>query len=466
MLQPTVCLVALALAGGSGQEPAAPERVSLAQAVQVALSRNFGLLSSLDSERIARYNERVALSAFFPKVSPEYSRGSGGASSMGVDVTQKVPWLGTTLQASGTRTTFADTGTPLSNRSTDVRLSVTQPLLRGLGPTVTNFDLTNSRRALQGQQRQLELNRQQLAIDVARAFYQVQRERQLIEVSRQSLARSEALRDASQARMQVGLASRLDVLRAELQAAQAKDGVVSAETALGTALEEFRLLLGLGPQEPLEPEGSALPDVAPGDGEAPEALVMQGLQRRLELVEVRDQVTDAERSLKVARQSLLPQLDLNVSHLETRTAASSVDPLQLSDKRTTFFLSTSYPLERTADLAAAASAQLELEARRRAVKQREYQVASEIRTAVRNLEEIRKRFELQKQTLELAEQQHQLATLRYQRGLASNFDVVDAESAVVAARTALASLQADYHVGRFSLLKATGGLDVEKEFQP
>jgi outer membrane protein TolC len=235
---------------------------------------------------------------------------------------------------------------------------------------------------------------------------------------------------------------------------------------LGSALEQFRVLLGLDPREPVEPEGGALPEVPPSEDEAVDSLVTAALQRRLELMEVRDQVGDAQRSFRVARQSLLPQLDLNVVHSETTTTAFSSDPLRLSDKRTSVFLSTSYPIERTADRAGAAVAELELLARRRAVKQREFEIEAEVRAAVRTLEQIRKRVEFQKQSLDLAEQQHQLATLRYQRGLASNFDVIDAETALVAARTALASLQADYQVARFQLLRATGGLDVEKEFAP
>ena len=43
----------------------------------------------------------------------------------------------------------------------------------------------------------------------------------------------------------------------------------------------------------------------------------------------------------------------------------------------------------------------------------------------------RKSIELQKKAVDIAEQQRQLATLRYQRGLASNFDVVDAEGSLV-----------------------------------
>jgi outer membrane protein TolC len=89
-----------------------------------------------------------------------------------------------------------------------------------------------------------------------------------------------------------------------------------------------------------------------------------------------------------------------------------------------------------------------------------------VRSSVRDLEQIRKSVDLQKTAVEVAQQQHRLATLRYQRGLASNFDVVEAEESLVLARSALVSLLARYQVERVDLLRTLGTLDVEREFAP
>ena len=79
---------------------------------------------------------------------------------------------------------------------------------------------------------------------------------------------------------------------------------------------------------------------------------------------------------------------------------------------------------------------------------------------------MRKSVELQRQAVDVAAQQRRLADLRYQRGLASNFDVVDAEGSLVLARSALVSLLASYQVALLDLKRAAGTLDVEKEFAP
>ncbi len=94
---------------------------------------------------------------------------------------------------------------------------VSQPLLRGFGKKATEFELENSRRSLEGSERNLELARQRLAVDVVASYYNIVRQQGLVEVAEKSFERNQELLRASEARLEVGLASKLDVFRAELQ---------------------------------------------------------------------------------------------------------------------------------------------------------------------------------------------------------------------------------------------------------
>src|SRR5262249_9440995 len=156
------------------------------------------------------------------KLTPSYSRNGSDSQTTKLDLFQRMPWTGATLEVAGelqsTPVLDASTSLPIGvTRSSSLHLTLSQPLLRGFGPNATYFDLRNSRRARQDQERSFELSRQRLAIDIANAFYQVVKQRQLLGVARQSYERSRKLRDASENRMKVGLASKLDVLRADLQ---------------------------------------------------------------------------------------------------------------------------------------------------------------------------------------------------------------------------------------------------------
>ena len=454
-------------------EPGAPDRVigptpgaptlSLGAAVRLALTQGFTLLDSQDAVSASRWREKAAVAEFFPSLTPLYQRGEG-RSTFGVDLSQRLPWTGGTVTAAGRYLTQPEADTPFP-RTTDLRLVLTQPLLRGVGPNASFFELTNARRALQGQERSLLLARQRSAVEVAAAYYAVIAQRQLLEVARQSLERTEGLKKSSEARLEVGLASKLDVFRAELQAAQARDAMVRSQASLATALERFRSRLAIPPGDPVEPEAVALP--ATDDAFEPvEVLVERALAVRLELLEARDQVGDARRSASLAKQNLLPQLDLNVGVTQLGFGASFGTAWTAGDTQWNVFLTASYPVPQASQRATRAVAELEVGQRQRAVRQRELDVEQEVRQALRELEQIRKSVELQRQSVAVADQQRRLAVLRYQRGLGSNFDVVDAESSLVTARSALVQLLTSYAVARLDLTRTTGTLDVETEFAP
>ena len=160
------------------------------------MSRNFGFRVGQDSEAAARIGEQASVADFFPKLTPRYDR-SPSESIFAVEAKQKLPWSGGSLDVVGA--SHKPGPESLSTAFNEWSLRISQPLLRGFGPTVSNFDQRISRRALAMQERALELARQQLAIDVTTAFCQVVQQRQLLEVARQSLQRSESLRNASEA---------------------------------------------------------------------------------------------------------------------------------------------------------------------------------------------------------------------------------------------------------------------------
>src|SRR3972149_5634300 len=124
------------------------------------------------------------------------------------------------------------------------------------------------------------------------------------------------------------------------------------------------------------------------------------------------------------------------------------------------------PLATTASRTRAALAGIDVEVSRRNLRQREQEVEAEGRGAVRNLKHIRTSVDLQRRAVEVAVQQYRLALLRYERGLASNFDVGEAEGNLVAARSALASLLKSYQASRLELERATGTLAPDREFAP
>ncbi|HYU44114.1 MAG TPA: hypothetical protein VEQ84_18345, partial [Vicinamibacteria bacterium] len=140
--------------------PPGTPTIPLARAVATALERNFTVLNSADAVATSRLREGVTRAQFLPKVTPRYQR-STDDSLFGVDATQKLPWTGGSVTAAALmRSTFAGaTGPDVSPfpRTSDLRLVLTQPLLRGFGPNAAFYDLRVSRRSREGQERQYEM---------------------------------------------------------------------------------------------------------------------------------------------------------------------------------------------------------------------------------------------------------------------------------------------------------------------
>lgn len=455
--------VALAPDATPGPTPGAPT-TSLAEAVRRALAHSFQLQDGADGVASARWRERAARDQFLPRLLPFYQRFED-RSAFGLDVAQAIPWLGASVSGSGRVLSDSTADSPFAKTS-DLRVLLTQPLLRGFGPNASLFTLRNARRSRVAQERALALARQRVAVEVAAAFYDVTAQRQLLEVARQSLSRTEALLGSSTARLEVGMASKLDVFRAELQAAQARDALLRSEASLATALERFRGLLALPPGEPLEPEAAALPQPETTPAAPLEELVALALAHRLELQEAREQIDDARRAAGLARQNLLPQLDLNLSLTQNGVGGSFGDAWSAGERRLEVFLSTSYPLQQADARAGRAVAELQLAGRERALRQLELELEQQVRRAARDLEQLRKSVALQRRAVEIAAQQRRLAVLRYERGLGSNFDVVDAEGSLVTARSALVQQLAAFASSLLDLKRTTGTLDPDAEFEP
>ena len=399
LLSGLLCAIGLSIghAYGAPQNPAPAERVlGLEEAVKLALVNNLHLMSTVDSVQGAQISQSLAESRFNFKVTPSYARGVGEQSVLdqrfGLDVAKLLPFGATvtgSYRADAARNDFGN----LNNSA--LSFGVTQPLLRGFGKKATEFELENSRRSLEGSERNLELARQRLAVEVVASYYNIVRQRGLVEVAEKSLERNTELLRASEARLEVGLASKLDVFRAELQISHAEEGAILRHEALELAIDAFKFNLGLGPLERVSLE-MVEPEYQPVEIDLNE-LTRLALQNRIEVREEQDRIQDSQRSLSVSKQNLLPLLDLNMRYEQRGLGDSFYSSLNFQESAFNVFFSTSYALDRSSENASFALSQIDVDARRRSLRLVEYNVANEVRAAARNVERVGKSILLQKE---------------------------------------------------------------------
>jgi cobalt-zinc-cadmium efflux system outer membrane protein len=184
-------------------------------------------------------------------------------------------------------------------------MSFSQPLevLGGLRPT----RIEAARRGLDVAERNREWRRLMVLSHVRRTFFQVVRRQNEIELLIENMRLVEDLRRRIQVRVDVGEAPRLEVVRAETEAATARAQVNSARLRAAGAMADFRAAVGV----PVA-EGVVLSGALDSPGALPPLEDMQraSVEGHPWLRMARSQVARAEAQVNLERAMRIPQVAL------------------------------------------------------------------------------------------------------------------------------------------------------------
>jgi len=458
----------------AGQPPPA-ESLSLRAAIDEALRHSPQLLTSEDAVFSADVQRKVAQSRYRPAITPTLNTGSAPAGlaqqDVGLNVSQLLP-SGAQVQVSASSLRYGSGPSAFSDAG--YTIGVSQPLLRGFGAS-GRTELKTAERAAQGAERNAADARAQLVVSVAQAYCAVVREERLADIGERARQRAIELAEMSEARARIGLSTQLDVLRAGLLQSQAQAAALRGRDAFEAALEDLNVVIGRAPESPLTVEGDLaadLRDLEQATGRSADATltVNTGSTRsvlgdRLDIQSARARLTDARWSASIAQWNLLPQMNLDVSYSRFGLGASPADSFTQLFNGWHVGLSTTYSLDRRADSAAAVLAQVGVRGAERAVGEAEQRATTEVRRASRTLSSTAAALALQQNALDLAERERGLATLRYERGLADNLEVIDADNNVFQAEAAVLGAQIDRTIAFITLQRASGTLNPDRFLQ-
>ncbi len=362
-----------------------------------------------------------------------------------------------TLEAATSKTESEDSSPAYGSL---VSLSLMQPLLRGGGHAVAYEPLIQAERNLVYAIREFELFREDFSIDVARRFYDLVNRKQSIENQQRNLENNEFGRRQAEALFAVGRGNELDVLRARRSELTAKNALLEAQETLHLAFDTFRIFLGLPESERVD----VLPDAPPSievDYEVNSAVEV-AFANRLDLLNRREQVEDVVRNVGLARNGLLPDLDLRLG--TSYATADSISPggrdLERSDSSLSVTLGV--PLDRVDERNAYRSAELALSRARRNLEEFEDQLRVTVQSSFRELTRRLESLEIQRQLIVDQTKNLRIAELRFERGELDNRDVVEANQSLLDAKNALIDEQVGYEIERLQLLRDLGILFVDE----
>jgi outer membrane protein TolC len=442
--------------------------LTLGDAVREALVHNDRMLNEQDSIEQARLGVRLARNDFRPKVVPNI-QGSFGRTDLinqtyRLDVSQRLA-TGTELRAGfGAATAQIPMSLPgeddLHFYNADTTLTLSQPLLRGFGPGVARRALASAeaRQADAGHQRVLV--EQAVAVDIARAYYAIVAQQAMVGVARSSLERARKLRDSAEAKLDAGLVSQLDVLRAQQLVSQAELQLFDAQAFVEDARDQLRFLIGRDSSAPFEVE-TEIPratDLIGGDEAAAVAL-----DNRVDLQRASSAADEAERTISFTRNQLLPQFDVNLALTRRGTADSLTSSFGLDRFQFATFFAVSMPLDRTPALVEHNNALIERDRRRREIDTLRKRVVDDVKRAARQRDRVVRNLAAADANILLARQEVEVAELRYERGLSNNLDVVTAAGNLLNTESRRIATLAELAVARLALRAAMGILDPQKD---
>ncbi len=295
-------------------------------------------------------------------------------------------------------------------------------------------------------------------LQVRTAYYDVLLAAQRIDVQRASLALLQSELDTTRRRFEAGNVPRFNVLRAEVEVANARPALIRASNDWRIAKNQLANLLGVSlPPDvwddiPLQLTGKL--DVVPFRIELPAALA-QAVQQRPELAALRTTEALRREAVKTARAGYLPRLQVFAGRGWRSSTFQKDLAFDISGWNAGAQVSwdlfdgfeTKGKLQEAKALHRKATLDVEDLTRR---------VELEVRTAYSGFVEAREVLESQTKVQEQADEALRLATTRAEAGAGVQLDVLSAQTALTQARTTQIQARRDYRVALARLERAIG----------
>jgi|GEM_PF-6971148 len=370
-----------------------------------------------------------------------------------IGVSQKLPFGGAlSFDVGGAYSQFESEQGDYAPRAV---VSLTQPLLRGAGRDLQQEPLTAARNALLYSLRSYKLALENFCIGIVNDYLTIQNLRAKIRSTQSKRDAFEKLIKRSQAFFELGRESEIEVLRARQEQLLVDQQLLNLELDLKNRLELFAISLNL-------PSGT-LPELIEFEvprvvleGET-ETIVQRSLAARPDLLTAAAAVEDSRRKLKLARRNLLPDLGIQLAANATNSGVRTGNGV-ISEEYSAGF-TFSLPLERTDERLGVYAALQTLGQNERALEQARSIVAAGVRYGINRIRNYESAMAVQESIVEISLKGAKIAGFRFERGQASNRNVIDANTALSNAINAQLDLRLAHFVAILQLRRDMGCLE-------
>ena len=456
--------------------------LSIEQARAEVLRNNLNLKVALIDPTIARESlnaERAKFEAVFTpfatfqSTDPARVSGIAGTPEIRTDQTQIGTGVSIPLRTGGRVTvdlseTISDTNSPFdtdgTTQSPGVGVSISQPLLRNAGRRVNTASIV-----IAGYNQQIVESRTKLEVisqlaQVERAYWRLGAARRELVVRQQQYELATELLAKAERRRTIGVITGVEVTRAQSGVASRLDDIISSETNLLIVQREVKRLIN-APGLSLSDNVALVPSTDPSpveyrlDDRAADLVSLASAQR-MELLESELQALADSVNIDVARNAVLPGLELTGSY--SSAGAGTTTGAAYSSFFDNRFASYSAGIRGDVPIGnEAAESRLRrailtrvqrlatLEARRQAIEQDVLDAIDRVRSAWQRIMATRQSSILAGRTVEAEQRQ-------FENGLRTATDVLDAATRLADAQSAEIRALTDHEIALVDLAVATG----------
>lgn len=397
--------------------------------VELALSSNRSLRESAATVASARAQYRVQRAALMPTV----QAGVDGATSR-------------------TRTTSSDGGTiQPSSYTANVGLSSFEIDMFGRLRSLSDAALESYFATEEG----ARATHVSLIAETASAYLTLAADQSRLAVSRQTLASAQRSVSLTQRRLEGGLASRVDVRQAQTVYQTARADIASTVTSIAQDRNALELLVGQTVPDTLLPDG--LPGGTGWLAEVPAGLSSDVLLRRPDVAQAEHTLKSANANIGAARAAFLPTLSLTTSGGLSSAALSS-----LFSGGAAAIWSIAPALTVPIFDGGANRASLRYSTAQRDLYLSTYELAiqtafKEVADALAQRGTIQEQVAARQDLREAAADSYRLSDARYQRGLDTFLNALDAERTVYSAELTLVTTRLAAYDNLVALYRVMGG---------
>ena len=409
---------------------AAPRQLTLDEALRMTREHNPKARQASEEVTAADAKVTESRSAWFPRI-------SGSAGYRYIDPVSEISFGGTAMQF-------------MPNDNYNARFTA-EMMLFDFGRTASTVNLAKAGRNSATIRQEITLR--DLSLATVQTFYSVLFLQEAVRVQDKEVTALRTNLDHMQKRYAEGAATRFDLLTTQVRLAAAGNRKIDYQTRLRNQEITLRRLCGLDENAPLNLKGSF--EITAADMDAGK-LAASALDHRPEMLLARENLKAASSKKSLAVREFLPKI---VGSASWGTANGYVPDIEKMRTNVAAGVELQVPIfdgfRKSASLREAAAMKRSAEQQQLDAEQMS---RAEVQQSINDLKSSEEKIESTRLQVSQADLAARHARIRYDNGLATTLDLLDAEAALAEAELAHLQARYEYVMNAYSVRRASGDL--------